>query len=93
MSQPTYDDVTAAAERIAGLTRTAAVVSAGPGGAGGAELFLALDFLQHSGSFKDRGGGGRGAPPPPRPRGGAAAGGGGGGRARPGGRGRGGPAA
>lgn len=55
MSQPTYDDVTAAAGRIAGLTRTAAVVSAGPGGAGGAEVFLALDFLQHSGSFKDRG--------------------------------------
>ncbi|MFC9328079.1 threonine/serine dehydratase [Kitasatospora sp. NPDC057015] len=55
MSHPTYADVEAAAGRIAGITRTAPVVSAGPASPGGGEVFLALDFVQHSGSFKDRG--------------------------------------
>ena len=52
---PTYDDVKAAAARIDGVVRAAPVVAAGPDRPGGAELYFALDFLQHSGSFKDRG--------------------------------------
>lgn len=55
MYQPDYEDVKAAAERIAGVTRPALVVPTDRGGVGGAEVYLALDFLQHSGSFKDRG--------------------------------------
>ncbi|MDH6134728.1 threonine dehydratase [Kitasatospora sp. MAA4] len=55
MSIPQYDDVKAARERIDGITRTAPVIPADAGGFGGAEVFLALDFMQHSGSFKDRG--------------------------------------
>lgn len=52
---PTYDDVKAAAGRIDGVTRTAPVVAVGPVAPGGGDLYFALDFLQHSGSFKDRG--------------------------------------
>ena len=54
-THPGYDDVKAAAERIAGVTRTVPVVPAGPAAPGTAEVHFALDFLQHSGSFKDRG--------------------------------------
>ncbi|MEV0193369.1 threonine/serine dehydratase [Kitasatospora purpeofusca] len=57
-----YDDIKAAAERIAGHVRPVAVAPAeGPeradnaGDAKGAELWLALEYLQHTGSFKARG--------------------------------------
>ncbi|NJP65861.1 serine/threonine dehydratase [Streptomyces spiramenti] len=43
------DDVTAAATRITGRVRPVAVAEAGPG------LFLALEHLQHTGTFKARG--------------------------------------
>ncbi|MEV6686159.1 serine/threonine dehydratase [Streptomyces sp. NPDC051130] len=44
-----YAAVRAAADRIAGVTRPAAVVAAGEG------VFYALEYLQHTGSFKARG--------------------------------------
>ncbi|WP_329199991.1 MULTISPECIES: serine/threonine dehydratase [unclassified Streptomyces] len=44
-----YAAVRAAADRIAGVTRPAAVVAAGDG------VFYALEYLQHTGSFKARG--------------------------------------
>lgn len=51
---PVFDDVTAAARRIAGIVRPLTVIEAdadlAPGG-----VSLALEFLQHSGSFKARG--------------------------------------
>ncbi|WP_406094662.1 threonine/serine dehydratase [Kitasatospora purpeofusca] len=54
-----YDDIKAAAERIAGHVRPVAVAPAeGLGdtkGATGPELWLALEYLQHTGSFKARG--------------------------------------
>ncbi|WP_405003721.1 threonine/serine dehydratase [Kitasatospora purpeofusca] len=63
-----YDDIKAAAERIAGHVRPVAVAPAeglgdtratqnsqGAKGARGAELWLALEYLQHTGSFKARG--------------------------------------
>ncbi|MFJ4670211.1 threonine/serine dehydratase [Kitasatospora purpeofusca] len=54
-----YDDIKAAAERIAGHVRPVAVAPAeGLGDTGsteGAELWLALEYLQHTGSFKARG--------------------------------------
>lgn len=50
----TYDEVKRAAERIAGLVRPVAVVPAAER-SGGPEVFLALEFLQHTGSFKARG--------------------------------------
>ncbi|MFD8319595.1 threonine/serine dehydratase [Kitasatospora purpeofusca] len=54
-----YDDIKAAAERIAGHVRPVAVAPAeglgGSGDAKGAELWLALEYLQHTGSFKARG--------------------------------------
>ncbi|MEV7416784.1 serine/threonine dehydratase [Streptomyces sp. NPDC089919] len=46
---PSYDDVRAAAGRIAGRVRPVAVVPAGEG------LWFALEQLQHTGSFKARG--------------------------------------
>ncbi|WP_280194281.1 threonine/serine dehydratase [Nocardia farcinica] len=49
--EPTVIDVDAAAERIAGLIRPVAVAPAEPPG----ECWLALEFLQHTGSFKARG--------------------------------------
>ncbi|MFF7634801.1 serine/threonine dehydratase [Kitasatospora sp. NPDC008050] len=55
MSELSYDDVKAAAERISGITRPVPVIAVDPGAVGSAEVFLALDFMQHSGSFKDRG--------------------------------------
>ncbi|MFE6751171.1 threonine/serine dehydratase [Kitasatospora purpeofusca] len=57
-----YDDIKAAAERIAGHVRPVAVAPAeghgradDAGDAKGAELWLALEHLQHTGSFKARG--------------------------------------
>ncbi|MFD9065678.1 threonine/serine dehydratase [Kitasatospora purpeofusca] len=54
-----YDDIKAAAERIAGHVRPVAVAPAeglgDSGNAKGAELWLALEYLQHTGSFKARG--------------------------------------
>ncbi|WP_174187399.1 threonine/serine dehydratase [Nocardia barduliensis] len=47
----THSDVKAAAERIAGLVRPVAVARADQKG----ELWFALEFLQHTGSFKARG--------------------------------------
>ncbi|GAA3398517.1 serine/threonine dehydratase [Streptomyces roseoviridis] len=49
-----YGDVKSAVERVTGHVRPVAVAPAGPGPAGH-ELFLALEFLQHTGSFKARG--------------------------------------
>ncbi|MFI9508087.1 pyridoxal-phosphate dependent enzyme [Nocardia sp. NPDC052566] len=46
---PTIGEVKAAAERITGVVRPLTVAPAG------GDLFLALEFLQHSGSFKARG--------------------------------------
>lgn len=45
----------AAAERIDGVTRPVPVIAVEPGSVASAEVYLALDFMQHSGSFKDRG--------------------------------------
>ncbi|MGW5374592.1 threonine/serine dehydratase [Nocardia sp. NPDC003999] len=47
----THSDVKAAAERVAGLVRPVAVAQADRTG----ELWFALEFLQHTGSFKARG--------------------------------------
>ncbi|MGK8509691.1 serine/threonine dehydratase [Nocardia asiatica] len=47
----TYSDVKAAAERVAGLVRPVAVAQADHAG----QLWFALEFLQHTGSFKARG--------------------------------------
>ncbi|MFE4972257.1 serine/threonine dehydratase [Kitasatospora sp. NPDC056651] len=51
MDQLTYDQVEAAGKRIAGRVRPVAVA---PGDDGG-RTWLALEFLQHTGSFKARG--------------------------------------
>ncbi|MFJ9774913.1 serine/threonine dehydratase [Kitasatospora sp. NPDC101157] len=51
MEQLTYDEVEAAGRRIAGRVRPVAVA---PGDDGG-RTWLALEFLQHTGSFKARG--------------------------------------
>ncbi|MFI2609205.1 serine/threonine dehydratase [Kitasatospora sp. NPDC018619] len=51
MDQLTYDEVEAAGARIAGRVRPVAVA---PGDDGG-RTWLALEFLQHTGSFKARG--------------------------------------
>ncbi|MEV6553220.1 threonine/serine dehydratase [Streptomyces sp. NPDC051597] len=65
MHQLTYGDVKAAADRIAGRVRPVVLSPADPGeflgGPGGdraredCEVWLALEFLQHTGSFKARG--------------------------------------
>ncbi|MGK8490030.1 serine/threonine dehydratase [Nocardia asiatica] len=47
----TYSDVKAAAERVAGMVRPVAVAQADHAG----QLWFALEFLQHTGSFKARG--------------------------------------
>ncbi|MER7846234.1 serine/threonine dehydratase [Kitasatospora sp. NPDC096077] len=52
---PTYDDVKAAKDRIHGITRPAPVFEIDRNSFGAARVFLALDFMQFSGSFKDRG--------------------------------------
>ncbi|MFB7865806.1 threonine/serine dehydratase [Streptomyces sp. NPDC056069] len=52
-----YDDVKSATARVAGQVRPVTVAPAGAGRAGGPgyELFFALEFLQHTGTFKARG--------------------------------------
>ncbi|MFC4376374.1 threonine/serine dehydratase [Nocardia halotolerans] len=50
--KPTFDDIIAAADRIAGSVRPVTVTPAGPGAE---QLFFALEFLQFTGSFKARG--------------------------------------
>ncbi|RKE17682.1 threonine/serine dehydratase [Streptomyces sp. TLI_171] len=50
MDQLTAADITAAADRIAGHVRPVPVTPTGPGG-----VWLALELLQHTGSFKARG--------------------------------------
>ncbi|MFI8962542.1 serine/threonine dehydratase [Streptomyces sp. NPDC053493] len=52
-----YSDVKTAAERVAGHVRPVAIAPGGPDGEGGGgpEVFFALEFLQHTGSFKARG--------------------------------------
>ncbi|MGI5338091.1 threonine/serine dehydratase [Streptomyces sp. CA-181903] len=59
MHQLTYRDIESAGERIAGRVRPVALAPAGPDTTDPAgppcELWLALEFLQHTGSFKARG--------------------------------------
>ncbi|MFJ5924944.1 threonine/serine dehydratase [Kitasatospora sp. NPDC092948] len=65
MHQLTYGDIKAAGDRIAGRIRPVAVAPLGFGGdvpdgfsgagASGAEIWAALELLQHTGSFKARG--------------------------------------
>ncbi|MET8504849.1 serine/threonine dehydratase [Streptomyces sp. NPDC004787] len=54
MQTLSYGDVKAAVERVADRVRPVAIAPAETG-EGGHELFLALEFLQHTGSFKARG--------------------------------------
>ncbi|MGW3246187.1 threonine/serine dehydratase [Streptomyces sp. NPDC001070] len=51
----TYDDVRAASARIAGHTRPVLLAPVDQGAFGAAEGWLALEFMQHTGSFKARG--------------------------------------
>lgn len=51
----TYGDVKSAADRVAGRVRPVTVTPADPGLVDGAQVVLALEFLQHTGSFKARG--------------------------------------
>ncbi|NUU23899.1 MAG: pyridoxal-phosphate dependent enzyme, partial [Streptomycetaceae bacterium] len=52
----TFTDVKSAADRVAGVVRRVAVVRVGElPGCGGAEVWFALEMLQHTGSFKARG--------------------------------------
>ncbi|WP_327714638.1 threonine/serine dehydratase [Streptomyces sp. NBC_00490] len=56
MDQLTYGDVKAAAERISGRVRPVSLAPADAGSAPGpCELWLAQEFMQHTGSFKARG--------------------------------------
>ncbi|MBO8186660.1 serine/threonine dehydratase [Streptomyces spirodelae] len=59
MHHLSYGDVKTAADRVAGGVRPVAVARADAGAASGAaseyELFFALEFMQHTGSFKARG--------------------------------------
>ncbi|MEV4558550.1 threonine/serine dehydratase [Kitasatospora sp. NPDC049285] len=59
MQQLGYDDIKAAGDRIAGEVLPVGVQPAEPGAFGladgGGELWLALEYLQHTGSFKARG--------------------------------------
>ncbi|MCQ4041077.1 threonine/serine dehydratase [Streptantibioticus rubrisoli] len=50
-----YGDVKQAADRIAGQVRPVAVAAVDPGTFAGARVWLALEFMQHTGSFKARG--------------------------------------
>lgn len=51
----TYSDVRAAQDRIRGHVRPVALTLADPPTFGGARVRLALEFMQHTGSFKARG--------------------------------------
>src|SRR5690349_5528539 len=61
MNVITYADVEAASKRITGLVRRVTVAQAdpfevrSPDGNGRCELYLALEFMQHTGTFKARG--------------------------------------
>lgn len=57
MPQPslTYTDVKDAADRIAGDIRPVTVAPVDPATFGTAQVWLALEFMQHTGSFKARG--------------------------------------
>ncbi|MEV4442451.1 serine/threonine dehydratase [Streptomyces sp. NPDC049577] len=50
-----FDDIKTAADRIAGRVRPVAVAPLDPGAVPGATVWLALEFMQHTGSFKARG--------------------------------------
>ncbi|MEV0028395.1 threonine/serine dehydratase [Nocardia sp. NPDC050793] len=50
-----YADIKAAAERIAGRVRPVTIAPADQSDDGSPQLWLALEFLQHTGSFKARG--------------------------------------
>lgn len=52
---PTYSDIEAAAHRISGRVRPVPVAHAGMPEPGGPDLYLALEQLQHTGTFKARG--------------------------------------
>ncbi|MGW2249868.1 threonine/serine dehydratase [Kitasatospora sp. NPDC001660] len=52
---PTYEDVKAAKDRVHGVIRPVPVFEIDRNSFGTARVFLALDFMQFSGSFKDRG--------------------------------------
>lgn len=51
----TYGDIKQATDRIAGHIRPVTVALVDPGAFGGAQVWLALEFMQHTGSFKARG--------------------------------------
>ncbi|WP_405885882.1 threonine/serine dehydratase [Streptomyces sp. NBC_01384] len=51
----TYGDIKHAADRIAGHTRPVTVAPVDPEAFPGAQVWLALEFMQHTGSFKARG--------------------------------------
>ncbi len=51
----TPNDVKLAAERITGMVRPVTVAPVDPGTIGQADVCLALEFMQHTGSFKARG--------------------------------------
>ncbi|MDH2391636.1 pyridoxal-phosphate dependent enzyme, partial [Streptomyces sp. HNM0663] len=57
MHQLSYADVKTAGDRVAGRVRPVAVVRDEPPAVGGEpyDLWLALEFMQHTGSFKARG--------------------------------------
>ncbi|MGP3989652.1 serine/threonine dehydratase [Streptomyces sp. 3N207] len=55
MHHLSYGDVKTAADRVADGVRPVAVARADAGAAPGYELFFALEFMQHTGSFKARG--------------------------------------
>jgi threonine dehydratase len=52
----TYSDIKAATDRVAGQVRPVALAPADmPGRSGAGELWFALEFMQHTGTFKARG--------------------------------------
>ncbi|MFG2194322.1 threonine/serine dehydratase [Streptomyces sp. NPDC048639] len=51
----TYADVGAASDRVSGYVRPVTLTPVDPGTFGGADVHLALEFMQHTGSFKARG--------------------------------------
>lgn len=55
MTHLAFDDIKQATDRIAGHIRPVAVAPVDSGAIGGAEVWLALEFMQHTGSFKARG--------------------------------------
>ncbi|WP_131745243.1 threonine/serine dehydratase [Frankia sp. Cppng1_Ct_nod] len=55
MTIPTYGDVKTACDRIAGHVRSVTVTRADPGTVCDADLWLVLEFMQYTGSFKARG--------------------------------------